>query len=364
MATLRILLFLIIAALISLGINWVVTNNGEIHMMWLGYEITTTVAFVIFSLIFAVILLLLIFQILFTLLSFPGKINRKIKNYQLEQNLKQLQVGYAALLSGDYDQARRISSSLMDSPSKNKSVENLSQMLIAKVAQEDGNKQLADDYFDKFMGSKKHKFFAVKGKLDSAFKAGEIDEAISYAEEAYRIKPHTKDGAHSLLELYKKADRLDKAEEFLNRYKNKHRFFSDKYNVINTEKELAGIWFAKAKDIHKKADGFKAGNERAMKYIEKCLAIDPNNVEYVKLALSICKDMKNDKKAKIIMEKAWRNTQSIELGSIYLDAISTGNSAEDTKKKLKAIEGLKKINFNPDIIDRLRDKIYDIEIEY
>ncbi len=362
--TFRILLFLIFTALISLGINWVVENNGEISMVWLGYQITTSVAFVIFSLIFVMILLVVVLQLLYTLITFPSRVGKKLKEYKVEQNLKDLQIGYAALLSGDFDQAKKISHKLIDSPSKNKSIENLSQMLIAKVAQEDGNKQLADDYFDKFMAKGKTKFFAIKGKLDAAFKAGDVEEAISYAEEAYRLKPKTKDGAHSLLELYKKANKFDKAEEFLNKYKNKHRFFADKYNSIDVEKELADIWFIKAKEIYGTAGGFKVNLEKALKYVNKSLGFNPNRHEYIALALRICREMKNEKLAKTITEKAWRETQSIELGSIYLETISSTDPKESTRKKLKAIEGLSKISFNSEIIERLKDKIYDIQIEY
>lgn len=362
--TFRILIFLIFTALVSLGINWVVENNGEISMVWLGYQITTSVAFVIFSLIFVVIIFVLVLQLLYTLLTFPSRVNRKLKEIKVEQNLKDLQVGYAALLSGDFDQARKISGKLIDSPSKNKSIENLSQMLIAKVAQEDGNKQLADDYFDKFMAKGKTKFFAIKGKLDAAFKAGEVDEAISFAEEAYRLKPKTKDGAHSLLELYKKANKIDKAEEFLNKYKNRHRFFADKYNSIDVEKELAEIWFAKAKDIYSSAGGFKVNLERALKYANKSLSSAPAKQEYVSLSLRICRELKNEKQAKIIAERAWRETQTIELGQIYLEAIGSDNPKESTRKKLKAIEGLSKIAYNAEIMEILKDRIYDIQIEY
>ena len=362
--TFRIIFFLTIVATLSLGVNWIVENDGTAQFIWLGYEVNTSIAFLIFALTAVIIALIVLLEIVVTLIMLPSRINKKYKTFQLEQDLKQLQTGYAALLSGDIHQAKKVTLKLASEKQSNKYLANLSDMLAAKVAIEEGNTLLAQDYFQKFSENKKQKYFAVKGLLDTAFKQGNIDEAIEYAEEAYELKPNVKNGAHSLLELYKKAGKLDKAEEFLGKYKIKYLLFKDKNNNIDVVKEEFDLWLLKAKDYYENSDGFRPSYELAKKYLGKCLKLSPNNKEVVLLMLKVCKTLKDEKTAKRTMEKAWDELQSYEVGAAYLDVITAPNYKDATKKKLKAIEGLKNISFNPEIIELLKDKIYDVQIEY
>jgi HemY protein len=358
----RIIIFLALVAAISLGLNWLFVNEGSVEFIWLGYKIKTTTTFFILAGSVALFFLILFIQLLIILFSLPRRIRKKYHNHLLEQSLKNLQIGYAALLSGDMEQAKKYSQKLISDPSKNKSIGNLSNMLAAKVAQEEGNTAIAQDYFNKFLENKKQRFFAVKSLLDNAFSQGDIESAMNYAEEAYRLKPNVKAGARSLLELYKKAGRFDRAEEFLKKYKRRHLFLPDKYNDIDVEKELGFIWFAKAKEIFDNDNSIrikdKANLTEAKKYAEKSLKIDPYNKEIIKLLLLIYRAMKLEGKAKHLIERTWNRVQSLEMGLVYLDSFAGNNPKDSAKKKLKAIQGLETIARNPEIIEKLKDKIY------
>ena len=358
----RIIIFLALVATISLGINWVVVNDGSIEFIWLGYKVQTSVAFFIFAFTFIVILLIIIFQILITIFTIPRRVGKKYNDYLLENNLKNLQIGYAALLSGDVEQAKKASQKLLDKPSKNRSVGNLTDMLIAKVAQEEGNLTLAQDYFNKFLGNKKQRFFAVKSMLDTAFQQGKIDEAMDYAEQAYELRPNVKDGARSLLELYKKAGQFAKAEEFLKKYKRKHLLFKDRYNDIDVGKELGIINLERAKHVYDNEKGVsikdKTDLHEARKLAEKAIRNDIYNKENINLLLSIYKQLKQESKARSLIEKVWPRLQSLDLGLAYLDVYTAANYKDSAKKKLKAIERLKNLTKNDEIIEKLKDKIY------
>ncbi len=362
----RIILFLGLVAGISLGIHWVVSNDGSVEFIWLGYNVQTSVAFFIFAITFVFILLLVIFQMLLAVIYLPKRVGKRYQDHLLEQSLKNLQTGYAALLSGDLDQAKKYSGKLAEITVKNKaigrSLENLSGMLAAKVAQEQGDLALAEDHFNKFLDNKKSRFFAVKSMLDNSFQQGKIDEAISYAQEAYELKPNVKDGAHSLLELYKKAGKLDMAEEFLNKYKRRHRIFKDKYNDINIERELCAIWLAKANEIYEN-DNIRGAAE-AGKYLEKVIKYDSDNKETIILLLKIYKRLKLESRARKLVEGVWYKLQSVEVGLAYLDVFSATNYKDATKKKLRALNALKVITPDSEILERLKDKIYDFQIEY
>jgi len=235
-------------------------------------------------------------------------------------------------------------------------------MLAAKVAAEEGNLQLAQGYFDKFMEDKKQHYFVVKSSLDAAFKAGDVEKATELAEQAYKIKPNVRNGAHSILELYKKTQKFEQAEEFLKNYQRKHRFFKDRYNAIDTDKEFAHIWLSKAKQILGNFDNDKPDFALAEIYLKKILQKDPNNIEALKLLLKSCKNISDEPTARRFVERAWEQSASYELGAVYMDIINGKNQKQTVKKRLQAIERLRKIGGHSDLLEKLKDKTYDVTI--
>ncbi len=355
---LRIMFFLLLVLVISLGIHWVSSNNGTVEFVWLDYHVKTTVAFTLVFLVLLFVLLTLAMELISGIISLPSKINKKFKGRKQEQLLLTLQSGYAALLSGDIDAAEKASRKLLAAPAESKSIDGMTRMLAAKVAQERGELRIAQDHYKTFLDDKEHKFFAVKGMLDSAFLQGDTNEAIQYAESAYRLKPNVKDGAHSLLELYKNAGRLESAERFLRKYKRRHIFRKDAHNNIDVNREFFDIKLQQAKTACENAGGFMDGYAKARHLLDKALSADPNNKEGLMLMLRICKDMRDRKKAQNTIEKAWPQARSLELGLAYLEVIGSTATGDATKKKLRAIERLNKIRPDAEMADKLKDKVY------
>jgi len=356
----RLLLFFILISVISLGIGWLVDNNGQISMIWLGHEIKTSTAFAISVIFTLIIVLTIILQLISAVIYLPANINKKLHQMRLEQNLARLKTGYLALLSGDMDTARNISQKLVTDNADSNSVMVLSRALISKVALEDGDEQTANLHLDEFAKKRNTRFFAVKGKLDMAFKTGDINSAITYAEQAYKLKPKTKDGAHSLLELYKKAGYSDKAENFLRKYSFLRRIRGDKYNNIAIAHEKAEINFAQAKKIFSKGDGTKRSCGKVLSYIKRSLAEQPFNSEYILLALKICHALKDVNTARNITEKAWVKTRSTDIGKNYLEVIAAAKGKDVLKKKLHAIARLDKISADPELSEDLKDIAYSL----
>ncbi len=360
----RILFFLFLVTCISYGITWLFDHNGMVDFYWLGYQAHTTTAFLIVCVVFGMIVFALLVQVLLFIMFLPERMKKKYQKTKFEQNLITLQKGYAALLSGDIVEARRLSSKLEKISAPNDSLQNLTYMLAAKTAENEGDFIAAQDNYNKLAGKKRYKFFAVKGLLNSAFRQGNIEKAILHAEEAYKLKPDVEGGAHSLLELYKKAGHLNRAEDFLNRYKRKFIIRKDRHNKINIKNELGDISYIRAQETLQNARGDKIELTRAMRQLDKSLDADPYNTEKIILMMKLCKGLNNERKAKDVMERAWEKVQSYKIGAAYLNVFFNNDYKKAARKKLRAIEDLRAITDNHEIIEKLKDKVYDVQIEY
>lgn len=99
---LRILKFLVIFAIFAAIVGWIINNNGEVVINWLGYEIVTDVFMI---LVIAVLILVFVFAIAYLLTkifsfkigSIATKFNNKRRDKKLERMEKNSEVSYLYL---------------------------------------------------------------------------------------------------------------------------------------------------------------------------------------------------------------------------------------------------------------------------
>lgn len=355
----KILTFFTLVIFIALGINWLNLNEGSVEFVWLGYQIKTNISFLVFAILVLLFIIIFALEILKSIFSLPQKAGKAYKNKQINNSLEQIKIGYAALLSGDLALAKKTSIKLLSCPKENKNIVELADILSAKVALEEGSYITANKYYDKLLTNKKNNYYAVKGKLENAFKNGDVETAISMAEKAYKLKPKVKDGAHSVLELYKKSGKIENAEKFLKKYKNKHSLFKDKYNAIDVKKEFSELNYIKAEAIINSQSNQK-NLYKAMAFAKNSFENADDKIKVTLLILKICKILKDEKTAKKYVEKLWHISPDFECASNYINMLSATSTAELNKKKQRAIESLQNIKLDPEMEEMLKDKAGDI----
>lgn len=99
---------MVLVGCISMGGGWMLENDGVVSFEWLGYLISTRVSVFFFALVVLIISLLVTIKIISFIIHLPSFLRKKRDNYKLQNNLVTIQVGYAALISGDIDLAKKI----------------------------------------------------------------------------------------------------------------------------------------------------------------------------------------------------------------------------------------------------------------
>ncbi len=334
-------LFIIAIFLISAKLSH---YNGSVEITWLGYQIETSLIFLLFTTLLVLFAGMLVYNILAFIFGFPSYFSRKIEKRNQNKLFENLQTAYTALLSGDYKASAKYADKIKLNKLTDKNLIIMKEVLDSSIAKSEGNLIIAEKNYKKLIDDNSTKFFATQGLLNSSFLRGDLTRAIEYAEDSYHLKPDVKDGAHSLLELYKKAEAWDKAEEFLKKYKRRFFFSSDKYNSFSANQELANIYLRKAENIKKNKLFSDESIEETYKLLVKSLDLYPENTECLIYFAHICKLLKKENKARSAIEDAWINIPSEALAEAYISLIIIKNDYDGYKAKVKALDKLRKIN--------------------
>ncbi len=340
----KILTTFISVLVIILLANWFALFDGKVKILWFGYQIETSVFFIFLIFFILFLILYLAYNFSSFILGFPSFFSKRLEKNLLNKNLENIQYSVSALLSGDNETAAKYSSKLQVNQKTNKHIGIIKDIIESSVAQNEGNYKLAEKNYQKLLEENSTKFFATQGLLNSSFIKGDINAAIEYAEDAYRLKPNIKNGAASLLELYKKAKNWQKAEEFLKKYKRKYFFFSDKNNSFSADFELSNIYFQISKDVKETRFLSDVNIDICFKNLLKSISYNPENEEAILMLaeISILNGKNNIAKSKI--EKLWLNKPSEALAKAYINLFQDKNDTKTYNLRQKAVEKLKKIN--------------------
>jgi HemY protein len=350
---LKVIIFLLFLFLISVGFVWFDENSGLVTINWFDYQIEFSTTFLVASTIFLVLALYIIISLILGVFNLP-KLFKNAFGGSEKQKIKLFEDGFAALLSADYNAASKTSEKLLKSTGKDDKYKKLALILSSKTAQESGNLQVANERFRLLANYDSTKYFATRGLLQSSFNEGNIDGAITHAEQAYRLNPTVTDGAKSLLELYKKAGKWSEAEKFIANNKRNHFFGGDA--KLDTKKELAEVKFLYARELLLTADGRKAYIDLAIDNLLAALKLVPSQEEAVLILIKLCEDNKRTDEAKLAVENFWKLKTNYEIGKKYIENLSIYDPSKRSELMKKSAKKLQKLNPESEISQQLLEK--------
>ncbi len=301
---LRLLIFFLLLATLSLTGAWLLDNDGPVSITWLGYRIDTTVM----TLLTAVFLLLLtaIFctRFLFWITHLPERISLRRAGGKQNQALTALTEGFTAIAAGDVDHAKRATSKA----TKLLGNQPLALMLAAETARLQGNEKLTKQRYTALLENKTTAFAGLKGLLQQARRQGDMQKALELAEEAYHNNTDATWLPPILLELYQYHNRWDDIATLLKRLNPKH------YPDIDIAHLTAIAQYMQARMHYEKAAYGEAYTllSAAHKALPEFV---PITILYVQTTLKLQKT----RRSKTILKEAWRHTPHPDLTDSFFD---------------------------------------------
>jgi uncharacterized membrane-anchored protein len=327
--------------LVSAAFVWIDENSGSVLINWFEYQIEFSTTFLLASLAFALLVLYVVIGIITGLFSIPSFL-AKLFGTKEETKIKLLEKSFAALLATDYETADKASQKLLKVTENDPKFRKLALIAASKTAQEKGDYIRAQEQFTALADNSNLKFFAVRGLLQNSFQEGDIDSAIKHAEEAYKVNPDVKDGAQSVLDLYKKAGKWTEAERFVKA--NSKSFWLGQRAGFDEKKELAEIKFLHARELLLTADGRKGYIDLAIDNLVQAVELVPTHEEAITILIKLCIESNRLDDAKHAVENFWKYKTNIEIGKKYVEVLAISNPEKKEQQERKAAKKLYKIN--------------------
>jgi HemY protein len=182
---LRVVVFLITAAILALGIAWFADRPGAVVINWLGYRIETSVMVAIFAVALLAAFIVAVWAIYRAILRSPDQVSLFFRHRRAVKGYLAITRGLIAVGSGDVSAAQRSASDAARlSPG-----DPLALLLTAQSAQMAGDRAVAERAFRDMAHREDTKLLGLRGLYIEAQRRNDANEARLFAEEAAKASP-------------------------------------------------------------------------------------------------------------------------------------------------------------------------------
>jgi len=165
---------------------WLFQHPGTVHVAFQGYDIEAHVGVVFGLLVVSFLILMAFYKIVGWIAAIPSWLRGARTKKRREKGYKSLTLGLSAVAAGDSKQASyhayRMRQFLGDE-------KGLPVLLEAQAARLRGDEPAADGFFEQLLQDKDTSFLGVRGLLNSAMQAGDMDKALTMARQALSMHP-------------------------------------------------------------------------------------------------------------------------------------------------------------------------------
>lgn len=183
---LRVVIFLITAALLALGIAWFADRPGNVSVTWLGYRTETSILVAIFAVGLLAAFIVAVWSVYRAILRSPDQVSLFFRHRRAARGYLAITRGLIAIGAGDAREARRSA----DEAARLSPGDPLVLLLMAQSAQIEGDRAAAERTFREMMRRDDTKLLGLRGLYIEAQRRNDTENARLYAEEAAKVSPN------------------------------------------------------------------------------------------------------------------------------------------------------------------------------
>jgi HemY protein len=183
---LRVVLFLITAALLAIGTAWFADRPGAVSITWLGYRIETSILVAVFAVALLAAFIIMVWSIYRAILRSPDQVSLFFRHRRAARGYLAVTRGLIAIGAGDVREARRSA----DEAARLSPNDPLVLLLTAQSAQMEGDRAAAERTFRDMIRREDTKLLGLRGLYVEARRRNDADAARLFAEEAAKASPH------------------------------------------------------------------------------------------------------------------------------------------------------------------------------
>lgn len=328
---LRLILFIVLLLVLGIALANIDETLGTVSFAWSGWQVETSLLVMFFAISLLVIGILLAYNLVSAIISFPNRYSRARKLEHHQQGLSVLTEAFAAMAVSDMATAKKLTrraDSLLGSPP-------ITHLLAAQLALVEGDSGEATTHLKPLLKHKETRFLAARGLLEQARKNGEMETAISYAEQAENIRPDSAFAVISLIDLYTHLQRWQQAQDII--YKGKRH---KALNANEAKRYQALVEYQHALNLYANED-----YDTALRYVKSAYKNLPDMVPITLLLVRVYNKLGQKRHIPSVLGKTWKLSPHPSLALLLKKLFMN----ESPARRLKRLETL--VANNPNDIE-------------
>jgi HemY protein len=315
----RVIAFLILVALLALGVVWFADRPGDVSVVWLGYRIETSVMVAVLAITLIVIVAVALWSLLRLLWRSPHHVSRFLRHRRADKGYRAISRGLIAIGVGDTrlalkasQEARRLAPG-----------DPLALLLAAQSAQLSGEPGEAERAFRAMAEREDTRLLGLRGLFIEAQRRDDAVAARRYAEQAAQTEGGVNWASQAVLEFRSTAGDWLGALDLLERMKGG-------LDKADYRRRRAVLLTARA--IALAENDRDVSHEAALEAVK----LAPSLVPAAALAGRQLSEMGERRKAARILDAAWRAHPHPDLAAAYAET-RLGASARERLTRIRAL---------------------------
>ncbi|MBM3530719.1 MAG: heme biosynthesis protein HemY [Alphaproteobacteria bacterium] len=319
----RVLLYLVLVALIALGVVWIADRPGDVAVTWQGWRIETSVMVAVVALGIVVALAILLWSIVRTILRSPDLIAMFLSHRRGVRGYLAISRGLVAVGSGDVRAAQRAA----EEAERIAPGEPLALLLNAQAAQLAGNRAAAELAFRAMTERPDTKLLGLRGLFVEAQRRNDMAAARAFADEAAKASPSLAWAGQAALEFRVASGDWAGALAALDR--------NSRYRLVDRtayRRQRAVLLTARALA----AEAEDGSRDTARSLAIDAVKLDPSLVPAAELAGRLLGEAGELRRASRIVERAWQANPHPDLADTYAH-LRSGDSARERLARVQTL---------------------------
>jgi HemY protein len=316
---LRIVLFLVTAALLALGVAWFADRPGEVAVTWLGYRIETSILVAVFAVALLAAFIVVVWSVYRAILRSPDQVSLFFRHRRAARGYLAITRGLIAIGSGDAREARRSA----DEAARLSPGDPLVLLLAAQSAQIEGDRAAAERAFRDMVRREDTKLLGLRGLYVEAQRRNDAAAARLFAEEAAKASPNATWATQAALDYRTAAADWTGALVSLDSMKGA-------LDKADYRRKRAVLLTARALSLE------TADRDAARSLSLEAVKLAPDLVPAVALAGRLLAEAGSMRKAGKILDAAWLAGPHPDIANTYAN-LRFGDSARERRNRVKRL---------------------------
>jgi len=306
MTFIRTLIWFVIAGVAMLGAVWLAERPGNVTVEWRGWRLDTSVGVLMVAVLILILVGIALWLIYRWIVGAPSALMEGWGESRRRKGYRELTQGLAAVAAGDGVEAQRHAKraeQLLSEPP-------LTLLLSAQAAQLNGDRDAATRAFKAMLEDDEMAFLGLRGLIAQSLRDGNQQQALTYAQRAFALRPQTPWVVHSLFDMQAQTGQWKAAQETLDTGMRQKVVTADRGRTLRA---LLLVERSRACEN----DG---NDQQALTFAREAFGLAPERIAVASRLAELQIKTGDGKRAMKTLEKTWSLAPHPDLADLYVKA--------------------------------------------